>query len=124
MEKNGLRLSKKPKNGKQAMTIKCWYNRNLKMTPQKLAAQVSHVVAGLTHKTGLIPRRVIVLKASKKKFGELAEIADYIQVDEGLTEVPKGTRTVVGFVEIDSPEDFRKSKEYLDYIKENFGEDE
>ena len=84
-------------------TIKCIYNRNLKMSPAKLASQVGHVVANIA----LIPERIIVLKASKTKFDEKIDqlssntnFSDWhIQFDAGYTEVEKGTPTVVGWLE-------------------------
>ena len=50
--------------------------------------------------------RIVVLKASNKKFQEKhKELLDnrsvlwYIQVDAGHTEIPEGTETVIGWIE-------------------------
>lgn len=88
------------------MRIKCYYRKNLKMSPEKLAAQVSHVCIGLIDYYGNDPHNtVVVLKASDKKFKELRESFDekgyfvFTQIDDGRTEVETGTETVFGYVE-------------------------
>ena len=91
------------------MKIKCLYRRNLKLSDQKLAAQVGHVVGNLVQITeDQIDRDsvIIVLKASDKKFAEKhEELLDskdvnwYIQIDRGLTEISEGTKTVMGWIE-------------------------
>ena len=84
------------------MRVKCYYNRNLKMSPEKLAAQVAHVCIHLTQHYGddLI-NTVIVLKATPTKMDSIRESISYTytQVDTGLTEVPPNTPTVIGYVE-------------------------
>ncbi len=85
------------------MRIKCYYNKNLKMSPEKLAAQVGHVVLQITTYGG--ENTIVVLKASATKFKSLQEelIEEgkvlYVQEDLGLTEVDAGTETVFGYVE-------------------------
>ena len=91
------------------MKIKCLYRRNLKLSDQKLAAQVGHVVGNLVQLTeDQIDRDsvIIVLKASDKKFAEKhKELLDskdvkwYIQIDRGITEILEGTETVIGWIE-------------------------
>lgn len=81
------------------MRIKAIYIKNLKMSPEKMAAQISHAVKNL----GITPTDsdIIVLGVSRKKFGELIEEHDcYIQVDKGLTEVEAGTQTAAAWIEI------------------------
>ena len=71
------------------------------MSPSKLLAQCCHVAANL----GIIPQRVVVLKASDIKFyekiEELKSISQkyYLQTDAGITELPPNTDTVVGWIE-------------------------
>lgn len=92
------------------MKIKCLYRRNLKLSDQKLAAQVGHVAGNLVQITEdqAIDRDsvIIVLKASDKKFAEKhEELLDskdvnwYIQIDKGITEISEGTETVIGWIE-------------------------
>ena len=77
-------------------TITCYYRRNLKMTPAKLAAQVGHVAANLS--INRKPERIIVLQMSDVQFNEAKETPRcYVQVDKGLTELQEGTETVVGW---------------------------
>lgn len=91
------------------MKIKCYFNKNLKMSPQKLAAQVGHVCKELSrvHQISTPQEDVIVvLEASANKFNELLYLMTYydhyyVQVDNGLTEVPEGTMTVLGWIEED-----------------------
>ena len=81
------------------MIIKCYYRRNLKMSQEKLAAQVGHVVAHFSVKHQCVPEKVIVLKASDTKFEEYKENPFvFVQQDLGLTEVAKDTETVMGWV--------------------------
>ncbi len=85
------------------MRIKCYYNKNLKMSPEKLAAQVGHVVLKVA--TYGKENTIVVLKASATKFNSLQEelIEEgyniFVQKDLGLTEVDAGTETVFGYVE-------------------------
>jgi len=73
------------------------------MSPQKLAAQVTHATCQL--KLHRPPDKVIVLMASLTKFNAIAAQAQeedwihYIQKDLGLTEVEKGTQTVIAYVD-------------------------
>lgn len=91
------------------MRIKCYYNKNLKMSPEKLAAQVGHVILKVADYYGIdhpyIENTIAVLKASATKFKSLQEdlIGEgytlHVQEDLGLTEVDAGTETVFGYVE-------------------------
>jgi len=79
-------------------TIKCFYRRNLKMSKEKLAAQVAHVSANLS--INQVPSRIVVLQASDVQFEEYKKTPRcYVQVDSGLTELDNGTETVVGWWE-------------------------
>lgn len=79
-------------------TIKCYYRRNLKMSSEKLSAQVGHVVANLA--INYPPERIVVSQASDAMFEELKNKPRYfVQVDKGLTEVDDGTETVIGWWE-------------------------
>ncbi|AHK11201.1 peptidyl-tRNA hydrolase [Shewanella sp. phage 1/4] len=77
------------------MIIKCYYDKTLKMSAGKLAAQVGHVVANMV--TNLAPSKIIVLEASHNKFIGLCKDSEYVQHDVGLTEVVEGTPTVCGY---------------------------
>lgn len=80
------------------MIVKAIYRRNLKMTEGKVASQVAHAVVGLS--LAFKPSKIIVLKVTDKKFGELAEQNDcYLQEDGGFTEVNKGEVTAAAWVE-------------------------
>lgn len=87
----------------QDLIVKCFYIKNLKMSPEKLAAQVAHAVARL--ELTKPPSIIRVLMASRTKFYDIANFLDkqgvkyYIQKDLGLTEVPSGTETVLAYVE-------------------------
>lgn len=79
-------------------TIKCYYRRNLKMSSEKLAAQVGHVTANLS--INRAPERIVVLQISDVQFEEMKKTPRcYVQVDMGLTQLKAGTETVVGFWE-------------------------
>lgn len=76
------------------------------MSPQKLSAQVAHVVKELGRmKPDSNPRDdvIVVLQASDKKFEEMKlEFSTqrcYLQVDSGRTEVPAGTETCFGYID-------------------------
>jgi len=78
------------------------------MSPQKLAAQVAHVAKELGRKRpDSIPQEdsIIVLTASDNKFNEIKQSINdsgfvcWLQVDNGLTEVPAGTETCFGYIE-------------------------
>jgi len=78
--------------------VKVIFRKNLKMTPQKLAAQVAHAVVGLGITDPLCT--IVVLHASDKKFFELIERDDcYVHVDAGYTEVEPGTKTCAAWIE-------------------------
>ena len=91
------------------MRIKCYYNKNLKMSAGKLAAQVGHVVIGLcNYHTSLDTfayNEIVVLQSSPTNLRKLREDMQlsgkfvFTQVDMGLTEVAEGTETVIGWVE-------------------------
>ena len=80
------------------MRIKAIYRKNLKMSEDKLAAQIAHAVKNLWD----TPRDcdIVVLGVSDKKFEELTEAhVCYIQRDKGLTEVEAGTSTAAAWIE-------------------------
>ena len=81
--------------------FKLYYDKTLRMSEGKLAAQVGHVVAHLTLKQGKVPSKIIVLEASHTKFESHCKSADYVQRDMGLTEVDEGTATVCGSLEFE-----------------------
>lgn len=91
------------------MKIKCYYRKNLKLSPEKLASQVGHVTKELGRlKQNTNPEEdiIIVLGVSDNKFNNiyysLANTEDciyYLQVDLGYTEVEKGTATVIGYIQ-------------------------
>lgn len=102
---------------------KIYYNKGLKMSPEKLASQVSHITLCLGYWEGytrgscsflsdlesapFIPKdqTIIVLGLSNKKFNEMVVSCEkeyphyHKQVDLGLTEVEEGTETAFGFIE-------------------------
>lgn len=89
------------------MNIKIYYRKNLKLTEGKLAAQVSHVAKELGRMLPsiAIDDRIVVLGVSDKKYLELSlqyqtmEYYWYQQIDNGLTEIIKGTPTAFGYIE-------------------------
>ena len=89
------------------MKFKVYFRKNLQMTPQKLAAQVAHVVKELGRmQPNSNPREdiIVVLQASDKKFEEIKDAfvntVNYLQVDLGMTEVPAGTETCFGYIDV------------------------
>ena len=96
------------------MKIKCYYRKNLKMSAGKLGAQVGHVCKTLGKKYGqYFPEcenswqddQIVVLSLSDKKFNEMVGVLEasghmwHLQIDNGFTEIPPNTPTVVGYVE-------------------------
>jgi len=83
--------------------IKVYYNKNLKMTEGKLAAQCCHAVAGLVASVGYkMDTVIVILEAREKKFFEIWDSIEknkYMQVDLGFTEVEAGTKTAFAYVE-------------------------
>lgn len=95
------------------MKIVCYYNRNLKMSSEKLASQIGHVCkkVGWLQEATLIGAlddydTIVVLGLRQNKFKEkLEEIKSTvnhnyisIQTDLGLTEVDAGTITAFGYI--------------------------
>ena len=80
-----------------AVKVTCWYRKNLRMSPGKLAAQVGHAIANLHLPSP--PERIIVLSASDNKFDSLKSSASYIVRDSGFTEVKPGSETVLAISE-------------------------
>jgi peptidyl-tRNA hydrolase, PTH2 family len=74
---------------------------DLGMSKGKIAAQISHVAMMLADIYGSLGR-AIVLKAPHEKFVEIFNTArtniSWIR-DAGLTEVPPGTMTCIGFMQ-------------------------
>lgn len=89
------------------MRIKIFYRKSLKLSNGKLAAQVAHVAKELGRRFPSIPEddTIIVLGVSDTKYKELCikfqtEQYDwYQQIDNGLTEIVKGTPTAFGYIE-------------------------
>ncbi len=79
------------------MRVKTFYRKNLRMSPEKLAAQIAHVVIGLGIYDLLCT--IIVLGISDKKFTEYMEDHKedgFVHSDLGYTEVDAGTITAMG----------------------------
>lgn len=94
------------------MKIICYYNKNLKMSKGKLAAQVGHVCFWLGEyeihsflKADDIRPTIVVLGLRQNKFNEKLEEVHmlqeciYVQKDLGFTEVKEGTITAFGYIE-------------------------
>ena len=95
------------------MKIVCYYNRNLKMSEGKLAAQIGHVCKQIGITEGLSYCEfeendnedvIVVLGLRETKFKEKLQECEgkyltYTQTDLGYTEVEKGTITCFGYVE-------------------------
>lgn len=83
-------------------TIKCYYDKTLKMGVGKVAAQVGHAVAKVVDGYGYMPHKIIVLEANHGKFIKMCEdqtLESCIQYDLGLTEVEPQTPTVIAILE-------------------------
>lgn len=66
--------------------INCYYRRNLKMSADKLSAQVAHVVANLTRNR--MPDEISVNAVGDDKFSELENTPRcYVQCDNGVETV-------------------------------------
>lgn len=104
-------------------------NKDIKMSPGKLAAQAAHVAvkaygygmaqkhwADETHKWYMGSYAKIVLKASEYEIRELLNkypIVTVQTIDEGRTEIAKGSLTAIAFVPMDkdiAPEELRGLK--------------
>lgn len=100
------------------MKFKIYYDKTVKMSKEKLAAQVGHVTLNLGYKVGFnegyanvedfypSEQTIIVLGLSHTKFVEICDkivndkrIINHVQIDAGRTEVEPGTITAVGFIE-------------------------
>ena len=74
-------------------------DNSLGMSKGKIAAQVSHVAMYLADRYGNLGR-AIVLKADHDIFMQLIQDIDCVCIhDAGLTQVPPGTLTCIGFLE-------------------------
>ncbi len=91
------------------MRIKIYYRKNLKLSPQKLAAVCTHIGKELGNASGdtvAWDDVVVVLSVSDKKFEEYKQhcldnedILYHIHVDRGYTEVGPNTECAIGWVE-------------------------
>ena len=90
------------------MKIKIYYRKNLDLSSGKLAAQCAHVAKELGR---MLPSdattdSIIVLGVTDKRYKELSlqfQTEEYFwheQIDNGLTEVVKGTPTAFGYIEL------------------------
>lgn len=90
------------------MKIKIYYRKNLCLSIGKLSSQCAHVAKELGRMLPSNARTdtIIVLGVSDNKYKELSlqyqtdDILWYQQIDNGLTEVIKGTPTAFGYIEI------------------------
>jgi peptidyl-tRNA hydrolase len=83
--------------------LKLLVRKNLKMSPNKLAAQCVHAALGLHRQDPQQHWKCIVLDASDKKFEEAkaGHSGAYVVRDAGYTEVPAGSETVMAWWEDD-----------------------
>jgi peptidyl-tRNA hydrolase len=93
------------------MKLKIYYRKNLKLSPQKLAAVCTHIgkelgkVCGYTYAW---EDKVVILTASDKKFEEYKDncrnnsgVLYHIHIDRGFTEVEPNTECAIGWIEED-----------------------
>lgn len=93
-----LKFDVSERNKIKPVRIKAVYRKNLKMSGDKVASQVSHAVKNLGYTSP--DSTIIVLSVSDKKFNEMiAEHQCYVQVDMGLTQVEAGTPTAAAWIE-------------------------
>lgn len=86
---------------------------SLGLSKGKIAAQVSHV-AMLLSDCSKVLGRAIVLKSSHDYFEFLCSQPEAVYIhDAGLTEVPEGTITCVGFIKNDSNQKLFKDLKLL-----------
>jgi peptidyl-tRNA hydrolase len=88
------------------MKYKIYYDKTLKLSDGKLAAQCSHVSKELGRMTKSNHREdiIVVLGLSHTKFTEMLDTIKqheyhHTQVDLGMTEIEAGTITTCGYVE-------------------------
>ena len=91
------------------MKIKIFYRKNLKLSPQKLAAVCTHIgkeLGKVCGDTAAWDDVVIVLPASDKKFEEYKQhcldsekVLYHIHIDRGYTEVERNTECAIGWIE-------------------------
>lgn len=93
------------------MKIKVYYRKNLKLSPQKLAAVCTHIgkeLGKVCENTDAWEDKVIILTASDKKFEEYKNscrnnggVLYHVHVDRGFTEVEPNTECAIGWIEED-----------------------
>lgn len=88
-------------------------NKDLKMSPGKVAAQAAHVAvkayhrnfgSDITREWYLGSYAKIILKASEFEMKELLNkypLFTAMTIDEGRTEIPKGSLTAIAFIPLD-----------------------
>ena len=91
------------------MKIKIYYLKNLKLSPQKLAAVCTHIgkeLGKVCGDTDAWEDKVIILTASDKKFEEYKQycldnedVLYHIHIDRGFTEVEPNTECAIGWIE-------------------------
>jgi len=98
---------------------KFYVRKNLKMSPNKIAAQCIHAALGLYKQDPQEHWKCIVLELSDKRFEEakIANPSAYIVRDAGYTEVKPGSETVMAFWE-DEKEEFANEEDVLRLIRD------